>query len=384
MIESVQLVRDEALLQRSGNGHGMMHTHLIICLDGVGPDYLAQATVPTLDELGQRGWRTVAQCAMPAVTNVNNVSIITGGPPSLHGITANYYYDGAAGQGVYMEAAGFILAPTIFEAATRVGQRSALFTAKDKLSTLLQRGATETISAESPPNWLIDAIGPPPHILSVEVNHWLFRAAEALCSLRPPDLLYLSTTDYAQHMHAPESAQSQENLSALDRLLADLLNSGPEFSVIVTADHGMAAKTRGLDLGQILAAAGLNADAIPIIKDRYVAHHQNLGGAAYIYSKDPAQLDQAIALLVEEPGVESVWTRAAAAQEFQLYPGRIGDLFVLATQETVFGHLASAREQVAIRSHGGLHTSQVPIIACGPNVPPGPLTRNYQAAGWLP
>ncbi len=361
----------------------MMHTHLIICLDGVGPDYLAHTTVPTLDQLGQSGWRTVAQSAIPAVTNVNNVSIITGGPPSLHGITANFYFDCATGQGVYMEAADFVLAPTIFEAATRVGRRSALITAKDKLSTLLQRGATETISSESPPSWLIDVIGPPPPILSVEVNHWLLRAATALCSIRPPDLLFLSTTDYAQHMHAPESAESQENLSALDRLLAGLLNSGPEFSVVVTADHGMAAKTRGLDLGQILAAAGLNADAIPIIKDRYVAHHQNLGGAAYIYAKDPAQLDQMIALLADEPGVESVWRRAAAAQEFQLYPNRIGDLFVLATQETVFGHLASAREQIVLRSHGGLHTSQVPMIACGPGIPPGPLTHNYQAARWL-
>ena len=202
----------------SPNGSGKvnpMHTRLIICLDGVGPDYLASASVPTLDELGRRGWRTVGLGAMPAVTNVNNVSIITGGPPALHGITSNFYLDRVHGQAVYMEAADFILAPTIFQRATAAGRRSALLTAKDKLRTLLARGATEAISAESPPPWLVEAIGPPPPILSVEVNHWLVRAATALCRSRPPDLVYLSTTDYAQHMHAPASAASRENLATL-------------------------------------------------------------------------------------------------------------------------------------------------------------------------
>lgn len=361
-----------------------MNTHLIVCLDGTGPEYLSHSSVPALNALGEQGWRTVGQSAIPAVTNVNNVSIVTGGPPSLHGITANYYYDRSTGQGIFMEAADYILAPTIFEAASRAGRRSVLITAKDKLRTLLQRGASETISAESPPKWLVDAIGPPPPILSVEVNHWLFQAATALCHQGPPDLVFLSTTDYAQHMHAPESAESQANLSILDRLLGELLDSGPEFSGSITADHGMAAKSRALDLGQILAAGGIVSEVIPIIKDRYVAHHQNLGGAAYGYLSVPTQLDDAIALLEEEPGVESVWKRAAAAQEFQLCASRIGDLFILATQETVFGDLASAREEVTVRSHGGLHTSRVPVIAFGPDAPTDPLTRNYQVACWLP
>jgi phosphonoacetate hydrolase len=360
-----------------------MITYLIICLDGIAPDYLLHAPVPTLDELGRRGWRTVGQSAMPAVTNVNNVSIITGGPPALHGITTNYYLDRAQGQGIYMEAADFILAPTIFEKAARAGRRSALIVAKDKLRTLLQRGATEVISAESPPAWLVEAIGPPPPILSVEVNHWLFRAATALCRIRPPDLLYLSTTDYAQHMHAPDSKESVANLATLDRLVADLLNTGPEFATVITADHGMVAKRRGLDLGRILASARIAADAVPIIKDRYVAHHQNLGGAAYIFLQDLGRLHEASAILGEEPGVESLWTRAQAATEFQLFPERIGDLFVLATAETAFGDLPSARQPVSVRSHGGLHTRLVPIIAHGPGVPPQPLAYNYQAVSWI-
>jgi phosphonoacetate hydrolase len=360
-----------------------MLTRLIVCLDGTGPDYLAHAAVPTLDELSRRGWRTVGQSAVPAVTNVNNVSIIAGGPPVLHGITANYYLDRITGRAVYMEAADFVLVPTIFEEATWADRRSALITAKDKLRTLLERGATEVVSAESPPPWLVQKIGPPPPILSVEVNHWLIRAAVVLCQVRPPDLLYLSTTDYAQHMHAPESDESKRNMAALDRLLDALLNSGPEFAVVVTADHGMVAKTRGLDLGQILASAGIAAEAVPIIKDRYVAHHQNLGGAAYVFLEDLSQAGEATDLLLAERGVESIWSRDGAAAKFQLYSERIGDLFVLAAQDTVFGDLPWPRGKVAVRSHGGLHTRSVPIIACGPGLPAEPFSYNYQAANWF-
>ena len=357
-----------------------MRWHVIICLDGVSPDYLTPATTPSLDRLNESGWRVVGRSAMPSVTNVNNVSIVTASPPAVHGITTNYYYDRRSGRATYMESAEFVRAPTIFERAAEAGRRSALITAKDKLRTLLERGATEVISSESPPRWLVDSIGPPPPILSVEVNHWLFRAALALCRARPPDLLYLSTTDYAQHKHPPHSEESQANLTTLDALLAQLLDSGPEFDVVITADHGMVAKTRGLDLGRILARAGIAAEAVPIIKDRYVAHHQNLGGAAYVFVADSAQVDDTAAVLLAEQGVESIWTRAEAAAEYQLYPERIGDLFVLATEETVFGDLPSPRGPVCVRSHGGLHTRAVPIIAAGSRVPSEPFAFNYHAA----
>lgn len=360
-----------------------MHTHLLLCLDGIDPEYLAVSSVPTLDQLGQRGWRTIGQGAMPSVTNVNNVSMVTGGPPALHGITANFYHDRATGQSVYMESADFLLAPTIFERAAQSSRRSAVITSKDKLRTLIARGASDVISAESPPAWVVEAVGAPPPILSVEVNHWLFRAAITLCRTHPPDLLYLTLTDYAQHKYAPETAESQANLAALDSLLADLLNSGPEFTVVVTADHGMRAKTRGLDLGQILAQANISADVIPIIKDRYVVHHQNLGGSAYVYLGDLARLEDAMAVLRAKEGVESVWRREQAAVEFQLHPDRIGDLFVLATEETVFGALPAPREAVSVRSHGCLHTRAVPIIACGPGAPREPFAFNYQAASWI-
>ena len=114
-----------------------------------------------------------------------------------------------------------------------------------------------------------------------------------------------------------------------------------------------------------------------------MAHLAHLGGAAYVFLENLSQLEDATAVMQEETGVESVWTRAGAAEQFQLYPDRIGDLFVLATRETVFGDLPSPRQPVSVRSHGGLHTRSVPIIAHGPSVPAKPFTHNYQAASWI-
>ena len=66
---------------------------------------------------------------------------------------------------------------------------------------------------------------------------------------------------------------------------------------MVTADHGVGPKTHALDLNLIMKEGGITAKAIPIIKDRYVVHHQNLGGSAYVYLAERSAMDSAMTLL---------------------------------------------------------------------------------------
>ena len=124
----------------------------------------------------------------------------------------------------------------------------------------------------------------------------------------------------------------------------------------------MLAKTTAIDPGRVLTAHGIPASAIPIIKDRYVAHHGNLGGAAYVFLKDRTDMGQAIQTLLNTPGIEEVYSAEDAAGTFRLHPERIGDIFVLADATTVFGELETAIEPTAVRSHGSRHESYVPII----------------------
>src|SRR5687768_13971812 len=70
---------------------------VVICLDGCANEYLDAALIrgrmPNLSRMILGGWRGLARAAMPTFTNVNNTSIVTGRPPSVHGIGGNFFYD---------------------------------------------------------------------------------------------------------------------------------------------------------------------------------------------------------------------------------------------------------------------------------------------------
>ena len=166
----------------------------------------------------------------------------------------------------------------------------------------------------------------------------------------------------AQHKFAPDEEASQRHLAELDRILGDIVDDNPNREIYITADHGMSAKTNALDPGRWLTEHGVGASAIPIIKDRYVAHHGNLGGAAYIFLDERGDCGRAIALLEDAQGVDEVYTAAKAAETFKLHEGRIGDIFVLADCDTVFGELEETRTEVSLRSHGSRYESFVPVI----------------------
>ena len=360
-----------------------MPSRIIVCLDGCAPEYIARSDTPNLDALAREGFYTPGTAVIPTVTNVNNTTIVTANYPEVHGITSNYYRDAASGREVYMESQEFLLAETMFRCAAKRGAKSAVLTAKDKLKALIRDGAQLAESAEKAPPWLVDRIGPPPPVYSIEINHWLFRAAVEVLRTESPDLLYVTTTDYVTHMHGPEDEKAQWNMNRIDGLLGDLMNAASEVEIVVTADHGMNPKTRALDLDRLFEAAGIRAGAVPIIKDRYVVHHRNLGGAAYIYLEDAACGAEASALLREQPGIESVTASSEAARMHHLHPGRMGDLFVLADKDTVFGSLPEAVEEVRIRSHGSRHEMEIPIYAFGS----GPVSMrpasNRDVAAWV-
>jgi phosphonoacetate hydrolase len=360
-----------------------MTTRVIVCLDGCGPDYLAAAATPNLDALAREGYHVIGEAVVPTVTNVNNTSIITASFPETHGITTNYLLDPASGEECYMESADYLLTKTAFCHIAGKGGKSALLTAKDKLKSLIRDGAAIAESAEKPSSRLAERIGPPPGIYTVEVNHWLLRAALDFLRHDPPDFLYCSTTDYVTHTYPPESEIAQANIREIDRLIGEIMNAAGDLEMVITADHGMNAKSWGLDPEAILKAQGIAAQVIPIIKDRHVVHHRNLGGAAYVYLHDPAMETEAAAILREERGIEAVLNREAAAREYRLHPGRIGHLFILADHDTVFGTLETPREELSVRSHGSLHERAIPIYACGKGTLAIRPCSNTEVATWL-
>src|SRR5437868_10655076 len=115
-----------------------------VCMDGSEPGYIERAIeaglAPNFARLMKNGANLTALSAMPSFTNPNNISIITGRPPAVHGIAGNYFFDPATAKEVMMNDASFLRAPTIMQAFHDAGAKVAVVTAKDKLRAMLGKG----------------------------------------------------------------------------------------------------------------------------------------------------------------------------------------------------------------------------------------------------
>src|SRR5438552_9857001 len=362
---------------------------VIIMFDGFGPGYLAESRMPVLQHWKRSGIYKQVSGMMPSVTNINNASICCGVWPEEHGITGNSYFDERRGEEDYMESPELLLAPTLFERAARRGVKSALLSSKAKTVTFLLRGAEIVLTAEEPTAEWVQRLGLAPSIYSSEINYWLLRAAIDILKNRPDiACLYIHTTDYPMHMWAPEAPESKEHLARLDEFFGEAMHAAPDAAFLVTADHGMNAKTRCYDLEKVCARRGVPLrKAFSAGRDRYVKHNRGCSGAAYVYLKSPQDADRVRGILTELKGCERVLTREAAAHEYRLMASRIGDLVVWGDKDTVFGEMDNELENFSsgLRSHGSEHERNIPLLIYhAKNAPSGNyFQHNLDLARWL-
>jgi len=359
----------------------------VLCIDGCEPDYITQAVeagaAPFLKGMLERGSSLIGDCVVPSFTNPNNISIVTGVPPSVHGISGNFFYDVASGREVMMNDPAYLRAPTLLAAFADAGARVAVVTAKDKLRTLLGHGmkgicfsaekADRATLADGGIDGVVELVGKPvPSVYSADLSEFVFAAGVKLLETQRPDLTYLSTTDYVQHKCAPGTPEANAFYAMMDDYLAQLDALGAV--IALTADHGMSPKTdaagrpRVLYLQQVLddELGEAVARVILPITDPYVVHHGALGSFATVYLPDAATAARAAEALGRLPGIELVLTREDAARRFELPPDRIGDLVVVSDHLTVVGTREALHDlsglTVPLRSHGGVSEQKVPLL----------------------
>ncbi|MEG0046242.1 MAG: phosphonoacetate hydrolase [Comamonas sp.] len=360
---------------------------VIVCIDGCEQEYINQAVqagvAPFFASLLKKGAVLSGDCVMPSFTNPNNLSIVTGAPPSVHGICGNYFYDTEQDAEVLMNDARYLRAPTVLAAMAEQGLKVAVVTAKDKLRALLGNGLSGIcFSAEHADKACMEVNGidqlltrvglPLPSVYSADLSEFVFAAGTMLMRSERPDLMYLSTTDYVQHKHAPGTDEANAFYAMMDRYLGELDAMGAV--IAITADHGMNAKTDALGRPQVAflqdvldAQLGANSARVLLpITDPYVVHHGALGSYATVYLKNGTAQQAVVDALRAIPEVEEVLDRATAAARFELPPDRIGDLVVLAHRLAVLGTSASKHDlsglTVPLRSHGGLSEQAVPLL----------------------
>jgi len=316
--------------------------------------------MPNVEKITKFYTSTTCNAVVPTVTNVNNASILTGKYPSKHGITGNYYLDRDSGLETYMDSSRFLRCDTYFARISKTGFKTLLLTVKDKLRRLLAEGVTCSFSLEKPLGWAIKGVGSPPDVYSAEASIWLLDVAlEA--QKKKFDVIYVSTTDYVPHMYAPKSSEAKEYMRRVDEKIGLFLEQDVTLGIV--ADHGMNTKHVKIDLEKILSEKGIRAKVLPIIKDEYIKHHQNLGGALYIFLKNKRESIKACNVLIGLDGVEHALTSEDASRRFNLPIDRIGDILVLGSKNSVFGPVRKGEiESVSLRSHGSLHERSVPFI----------------------
>ena len=278
----------------------------------------------------------------------------------------------------------WLRAPTLLAALAEAGQRVAVVTAKDKLCRLLGHGlrgvcfsAERADTANLTDNGITDVLAlvgmPVASVYSAQLSEFVFAAGVRLMAgAQRPDVMYLSTTDYVQHKHAPGTPAADDFYAMMDGYLAQLDAMG--CVIALTADHGMNAKTRMDAQPDVIYLQDVLDDWLGVaaarvilpITDPYVVHHGALGSFATVYLSDPGAAPSLAQRLAGLLGLETVLTRADAAARFELPADRIGDLVVVSERSTVIGTATSRHDLSALdaplRSHGGVSEQRVPLV----------------------
>ena len=195
---------------------------VLILVDGLRPDALSVADVPTINKLLQRSVHTFqARTVVPSVTLPCISSIFLGVPPEIHGTVGNYWNSGDW------------QAPGIIDLVKQFGGKTAAFYNWEQLRDISHPGSLD---------------------ISICLNHAeshdlpLGESDKQVVEIASPFILsshfefifvYLGCLDTAGHRHGWMSTEYLQTLENADLCIGKLLKSVPAAAhVIIASDHG--------------------------------------------------------------------------------------------------------------------------------------------------
>ena len=204
---------------------------------------------------------------------------------------------------------------------------------------------------------------PVPDVYSAGLSEFVFAAGVRLMERDRPEIMYLSTTDYIQHKHAPGTPVANDFYAMMDGYLAQLDAMG--CTIVLTADHGMNAKFGADGQPDVIYLQDLFDDwARQGQGARHPADHRSLRRA----SRRAGLVRRRLSATGTRragwrssrrcPAIEPALTKEEAAKRFELPADRLGDLVVVSTKHKVLGTSASRHDLSGLteplRSHGGV------------------------------
>ncbi|MFF2273440.1 alkaline phosphatase family protein [Agromyces sp. NPDC058136] len=333
----------------------------LLLLDVVGLTERALRNMPRLSDLAARGVQTSLGTVLPAVTCSVQSTMLTGLPPSRHGIVGNGWYLRDIGEvNLWRQHNALVRGEKVWETARRtdpgfttanVGWWYAMGASTDL--TVTPRPVYHADGRKSPDCYtrppalhdrlteelgtfpLFDYWGP---TASIRSSRWIIDATRAILRDPAPDLVmaYLPHLDYDLQRFGPDAPEADRAASDLDAALAPLLDDAQAHgaSVIAVAEYGIAPAHSPVDINRVLRATGLlevhvqqGRELLDPLSSRAfaVADHQ----VAHVYVADPADIPRVRDVLEQTPGIDEVLDREDQAR-YGLDHERSGEIVAIA------------------------------------------------------
>lgn len=334
----------------------------------------------------------VARAVMPARTNPNHVSLLTGAYADAHGITGNAYWSRAPDAApAKLDAAALIEVETLFTVveSTAPALETLAVVAKPKLARLLGAAAGRQHAPDRvwSPERLPAAARDPATGYSTDAD--TMSAVLALAAEREPDLtlVNLSDVDRTGHGRGPDGPEYAAAVAgadvALGRLVDELRQRGrwARSVLVVTADHGFTALTPAparphpvIRFGRALERADVRG--VRLVAEGGVEHvyAEGLAATATEVGAAAATLARVAEIAAATPGIVEVLARlpvpgvprlAEAHPDWHLEHERTGELLLVAAPGHQFVDPWDAVDAALLGNHGGPGELAVPLLVSG-------------------
>ena len=321
-----------------------MNHVVVLNVVGLSPQHFEMPElIPNLSRFTMRPMRPT----FPAVTCSMQATLLTGKPPSEHGIIANGYFDRDTFEAKFWEQpASLVQAPRLWDmlpgcnTAVLFWQNS-MFIDADIVVTPrplhLDSGMVQWCYSKPAGYYeeLARAIGDfklhkywgP--VAGLESSQWIARAAQYTWRKHQPDLMlvYLPHLDYSSQKFGPDSPQARQALREVDALVGELTFGAA--TTIVCSEYSLTPVSGALYPNRQLRDAGL-------LRSREIAGKEYLD---FELSDAFAMVDHQIAHIYCKPGKTDAVRPALPGLEFAgIKHGRAGELIAIAPADKWFAY----------------------------------------------
>jgi predicted AlkP superfamily pyrophosphatase or phosphodiesterase len=323
---------------------------VVVSIDGLMASSYAvgsHAHIPTLRSLAAEGtYATGVVGVLPSVTYPSHTTLITGVPPSVHGIVDNHVFDpdGRKGGAFYWYGRD-IQVPTLLGRVHEHGGKTAAIAWPVTVGMDIDYHVPEfwrrSTEPRQPRGAFLRTVSTPHLIEAVEQTNGVTigepqtdenrfdMSAFILARFEPRLMLvHLTDVDTAEHTFGPNSPEALEAIGRVDGyvgLLRDVVRataSADHTYFVVVSDHGFLPVTRQLNPNERFKRAGLlSVDPAGHISSWRAVFHSS-GGSGFVYLQDPedATTRAKVAAVLEElradpgNGIDQVWTAGDIAR----------------------------------------------------------------------